>query len=243
MPDTLPPTPAHRRICVAVLVLSAVALLSVGVAVYLGAFALTQVLYAYLGFELVVLVSAVLGVCAGLGCFRPGYSMAVLCVAGAIGSATLLGFLDLRANLLQRADLNNLMYGLVATRIAVAGCLLVLAGFDVLIRKPGGFGHIAKGIVLLVPVLVAAGLVVVRPGLYSPLTTATTGLGELIRLMALGLLSLTALILTCLGGHHLIVAFDRVRPGEGIDRPAETSENPPKGSVAPTSTPAGAGSA
>lgn len=84
-----------------------------------------------LGFELLVVIAGVFGVLFGLGRFRDGPAVCLLCVAGAIGACSLLAY--------QTAQQipGSLAQGWLVGRALAAAALAVLAGLSVICRAPG----------------------------------------------------------------------------------------------------------
>ncbi len=86
-----------------------------------------------LGFEAVIACASVFGVLVGLGRFRDGPALALLCVAGTIAAGSLLGFLAGRGNI-------GLGPGwflrLLLARVALSAIIAATAGWIVLVRRP-----------------------------------------------------------------------------------------------------------
>lgn len=128
MSDDPPALP--RGIGGAVIATSALVALS-GVAGIVASVANAPAKWFLFGFELVALVAGVVGITIGVGRSRPGPALGLLCVAGAIASAALLGYLGAGREVLG-TDLRAFMLG----RFAAAGVLGALAAAAVLIRRP-----------------------------------------------------------------------------------------------------------
>lgn len=221
MTDTTPhdptPPPPPALIRVGVLVLGAAGLVSAiaGAGAALRAF--PETLWGMLGFELVAVVAGVLGVLAGLGRFRSGYGLALLCVAGTFFTSAIFGlYLDARLNA-QTPDGQAMVKYAILGRIALAAGLGGLAGLAVLIRDGRSWGLLLKGALLLAPVIAALGWVWVTKG--RALTTPLEGILSPVRTVAMVLGGLVLMVVFSVGAHLCIRAFEITRPD---DAPADS---------------------
>lgn len=162
-----------------------------------------QILWASLGFSLIALVAALIGVLAGMGRFAGGYGMTGLCVGGTIAVAAGFAMLDFRSNLGSSATLARLVMPWVGVQLISAAAIVGGGGLAVLARRPASWGLIAKGLALLVP----AGAILAGGYLGRGLIPE----GENGSVVALGVLVVGGIIvglLVSIGGHLLIRAFE-----------------------------------
>lgn len=208
--STSPTPPALIR--VGVLVLSGIALVShlAGIVAATGSFAAT--LWGMLGFEVIGVVAGVLGVLAGLGRFRSGYGLAVLCVAGTVFTTAIFGlYLDARGNA-QTPEAQSIVKYAIAGRLALAGALAGLAGLAVLARDGRSWGLLIKGALLLAPVLgILAWVGVTRA---SALRTPLEGILAPARTVGVVLASMVLMVVFAVGAHLCIRAFEITRPDD-----------------------------
>ena len=201
--DPLPPPPTiiRRAVLAVSLVLAASSLGGLAMA-GLGA---SSVVLGMLGFEIVVFVSAILALLAGLGRFRNGYGLALACLAGTVLGASVLGYTDGKPNFVSNPDLARLLRVLILTRIATAGALGALGACAVLVRDPRSWRYLLKGVVVSMPVIVVGGLTLVFA--RSWLTTPREGALEAVRIgsIVLGVMVLGGFL--CAGVHLVIRAF------------------------------------
>jgi hypothetical protein len=83
-----------------------------------------------LGFEVVIAVAAVFGVLTGMGRFGEGPALALVCVAGAVGAGSLLGYLAGQGNI--GIGLKPFLLAREASAAAIAGA----GGVIVMMRRP-----------------------------------------------------------------------------------------------------------
>lgn len=83
-----------------------------------------------LGFELVIAIAAAFGVLVGLGRFGDGPALALLCVAGTIGTGSLLGYLAGSGNIGVKLE------PFLLAREAAGAVIAAAAAYIVLIRRP-----------------------------------------------------------------------------------------------------------
>ena len=146
--ESLLPPPLSRPLAMSVLIATALTGVwaLVGMAVgWLGAPAPS---WTFIGFELVTLVAAALGIPVALNRVRTGPALALLCIAGAIGASAVLEYLG--ANRQVTAVSVKLW---TMGRLAVAGLLLAIIFAAVLPRRRGATATLGAGIALALPVL------------------------------------------------------------------------------------------
>lgn len=163
----------------------------------------SAVLWASVGFLVVLLISAVLGVVAGLGRFASGYGMATLSIAGGIAGSALFAWRDLASNVGRDPQIGPVLLPWLGFE-ALCGVAIVGAGaVAVLMRRPRSWGSIWRGMAFLVPagLILGAGYVG-----WGRIPTEDSG-----RVIALSLLLVGGIVLGTLfsiGGHFLIRAFE-----------------------------------
>ncbi len=159
-----------------------------------------------LAFECVVLVSAEFGVRVGRGRFTTGPALAILFVAGAIGGASLLGYLAARTSVTQV----DVQFWLIV-RVGLIGLMLLVAAYAVLARRPA----------LSVPLMI-------RAVIFLALFVCTVGALWLFRAQVLALAGPVKAIIAMVGSvwllatfapgvHFLIRAFESGRLPDRID--------------------------
>lgn len=167
---------------------------------------------ALLGFEIVSLVAAVLGVLFWMGKFHDGPGLALACVAGTILVASGLGFMGSEG---QIGSISLRPY--LLARIAGTGILGLLAAHCVLSRHPRAWPLAIKGGVAGLPVVgvLAAGAFLARTGRLSPLLA---GQGMAMKLIVGTIAAVVLGTLLCISVHLLVKAFElgreRSAPGQ-----------------------------
>ena len=211
-PDPTMPPPPSPLIKVGVLLASGIGLLSALAGVIAAFTAFPKPLYGLFGFELVCVVAGVLGVLAGLGKFRSGYALALLCVAGTFFTSAIFGlWLDARQNAQTPSEV-SIVWGAIYGRIGLGMVLGALAGLAVLMRERRSWGYLIKGARLLAPVLAIVAWVGLTGG--RALTTPLEGALEPIRMVALVLGALVMMVVFSIGAHLCIRAFEITRPDD-----------------------------
>lgn len=162
-----------------------------------------SVLWASVGFLVIMLVAAAIGVLAGLGRFASGYGMACLSIAATIAGGSIFAWRDLASNVGRDPQIGPLLLPWRGIEIACALVILAAGGFAVLSRRAASWKSIVRAGLFLVPA--GAMLIAAYFGLDK---IAATDSG---RVIALGLLLVGGAVLIALvslGGHHLIRAFE-----------------------------------
>lgn len=149
-----------------------------------------------LGFEVVIAFASVFGVLLGLGRFNDAPALGLLCVAGAVGGGSLLGFLSARHNL--SID----PYPFLLAREVAAAALIATAALIVLFRRPReSLPKFAAGVGCgAALVLVGAGAWMFRGQLGALGTVAGAVIGLIVSALMLGLLAAAV--------HLLVAAFE-----------------------------------
>lgn len=159
-----------------------------------------KVAWSLLGFEAVILVAGVIGVLLGLGRFRRGPALALVCVAGTVLVGTGLGRLSVLAN--PRAVLVDPWF---VTRLLASLALAALATLCVFSRSPvKSWRSFLWSVVLGVPVLMMLGVVWKGRRLLAPLDSAP----EAVRVAVALLGFILFIVLASASVHKLIRAFE-----------------------------------
>lgn len=188
------------------MVLSALAVVAASLGLAAAFWATDSVLFGTAGFQVVVLVAAVLGVLAGLGLFNQGFGLALACVAGTIFVGTGFSYLDAHVNLASVAGVAPFVTPVAIVSAALAAALGCCGSIDVLGRNPRSWPLVARAVVIGVPVAaVTAYLVLTRGG---ALAQSASGLMEVIRIMAILVGGLVLAVLFSVAGHLVIRAFE-----------------------------------
>ena len=227
----LSPAPPPRWIQKSVLALSAIAVVS-------GAFGIAQTFagtdrWLSLGFEGMIVLAGVFGILAGLGRFRAGPALAVVCVAGVVFVAGALSEPDFLAKFKGSSGRGgavlvgvNTMH-LAAFRVLLSMILGGFAGLVVIVRAPErSAGYLVRGIACSVPVIASLG-VAAMPGLRGKVLGAITGLPGVATLAAVLVLFFVLGSLLAASIHLLIRAFEVGVEAADVPRTpkAETSPN------------------
>ncbi len=190
--------PPSRPALLLALVLSALVLLSAVAGATISLLNQPKPAWFALAFELTIIVAAAMGCLVGLGRFRQGPALALLCVAGSVAVGSLLGYVGDGRRLLGL----NMMPSLAARELA-AGLLLASAAWLVLARDPTRtLPPLVKGLALGVLALAAAGgLWAARAGLAS--------IPDAVKLFLIVVLFLVFTVLVSISAHLVILAFQR----------------------------------
>lgn len=196
----IPKAPAAIRAATAILALAIAASALVGL--WLGVFAVGQLIPGVVGFEALILLAGVFGLLFGLGKFSHGFGIGLLCIGGTVAVAAGLSFLDARANI--TGPIAGWLKPLLFGRAAGGAALAALAGAAVLVRSPDSMRKFFQGGALgLIP---AAALTVghlFRGVLLSP---APGGL-EAVRIIGLLIGALVVAVLISVSLGMMITAF------------------------------------
>lgn len=189
-----------------VLPLSGAALLSAVVGAWAALTAVGQPVWGWFGFEALVLVSGVIGVLAGLGRFRAGPGMAVLCVAGTVFVAAFFGSLDARPNLRSGApEMARLIDPILYARVAAAGLLAAAGSGIVLLRSSSTVRPMLTALANAVPVAIAGAVYVFA---WNSIAPSFAVLPEPVRVILLLIVGLALAIFTACAVHFAVRAFE-----------------------------------
>lgn len=179
---------------------------------------------AFMGFELVATVAGLLLIIFGLGRFRVGPAMALVCLAGTILAASALGWQAASRNLVGRS-----LTPLLGVRAGTSLVVLAAAAWLVLSRDRRALLVFAKGLITTLAALAITGAF-----LYGPTRAMIQRVMDLHTMVAFAVAIFSFLIvcvLLAIGGHLIIRAFelgrleDKPRP-----RPAAPPATPPAAS-------------
>lgn len=184
--------------------------------------ALSGQIWAQAGFEALLLIAGVFGALTGLGKFREGPAMALICAAGA-------GFVGAGLAFLTRGGrppligvdmlLAMLTDPIAGARLGGVAGLAALAGLIVLLRRPAAsFRYVGLSAATGAPVALAGALWILGPGRSAfvalhPLLRAVVGAAAFLAVIGLATVSL----------HCLIRAFEQGREDEPPEQTPQTS--------------------
>lgn len=228
-----------RPILMLLSVLGVIVLASTGVGLWM---ALTQKppAWFFMGFELVIVLGAVFLVLFGMGKFKNGPAITLICCAGAIGMCSLLGW-----QATGRAISGHSVTWLLALRGLVAGLLVAAAAADIVLRDPKGtLPRIGWGIGLAVPIVVL--LALMQRGTLGVMINKLSGNSQSLAFGIWLIVGLIACVLISASGHMLITGFqvgveaaDKQpgKPGATPGAPAKPAAIASGSSPATTATP------
>ncbi len=203
MMDQYPPVSQTTRLIVGVIsgavLLSAVAL---ALAAVCQPFIVdgTRPAWILMGFELVSIAAAAVGICFWRGQFRHGPGLALACVGGTILLASGLG--GLSATWLVAGQSIKL---LVLARAAAAATIGICGAACVLGRDPKGWPTFLKGLAWGLPLIaLVAWYAKARGAFLDPVNN----MGTVARMIAYGLGSLVLGICVCVSVHLIVKAFE-----------------------------------
>lgn len=190
----------------------------------------------FLSFELVVVLGAVFLVMLGMGRYKEGPAITLLCCAGAIGVCTLLGWQASGKQLNGQS-----ITWLVLLRGGIAGLLVLAAAADVALRNPSKtLPRIGWGLAVGVPLV--AVLVLFQRGTLAAIIAKVSGGSQSFGFGIWLLIGLLACALASASGHLLITGFQIGVRGEQkkTEPPPPAAKPRPATPPAPTGTPSGA---
>jgi hypothetical protein len=152
-----------------------------------------------LGFEIITLVSAVLGVLFAAGRFRDAPAMALVCVAGTVFSAAVCAHIGVHGEL-GRFSIVPLTGG----RVLAAALLAALGGTCVLVRDPASWRVFLKGAILGLPMLIGVGVLAATRGAIIDRLGA---LGSTGKIAVIGVYALVAGGMLCASVEFVVRAF------------------------------------
>lgn len=148
------------------------------------------------GFEVVILVAAVMGMTSAMKGLRDGPAMTLLCIAGAVGVGSLLGYVG-SGRVLMGWSLKPLLL----VRLVDAAALAAAAGAIVLLRQPKAtFPLLGKGMLFGAIVIATVGVAWIFRG-------SINGASGPARVGALAALGVVTIVLVSASGHYIIRAF------------------------------------
>ena len=213
--------------------LGVVVLASTGVGLWL---ALTQKppAWFFLGFELVIVMGAVFLIMLGMGKFKDGPAITLLCAAGAIGVCALLGW-----QATGRQINGHSVTWLLLLRAGIAGLLVLAAATEVALRDPQKtLPRIGWGLLAGIPVV--ALLALLQMGTLGRAIDKLTGGSQATAFGVWMVVGLIGCALVSASGHMLITGFqigvqawDRKVEGTGSVGGTAISSN---GSAVPQAT-------
>lgn len=205
----MPPTP--RILLLLVLLASLLCALTAVGGIVLGVIGQA---WFVLAFEIVVLISGLMGVLVGIGKFRDAPALATLCVGGCVLVAALLSEPTFVARILQGASgaaqtiagVNLRPWALA--RAGTGGGLIVLSALMVQVRRPSqSFPFLLRGALYAAPVIASVAALAI-PGLRS--TLATWPLTAIVALVLVAFFVLSALV--SISAQNFIRAFEVAIP-------------------------------
>ncbi len=170
-----------------------------------GALTRTDPGWFLVGFEALTLSGCVFAVLIGLGKFRSGPALAMLCVAGTILVGTVLGYTADRATYR-----GILQHQVSAGRIGASVLMLAMAGVTVWARRPG------KSLKALVIgcVLGGAGVAATGAWMFTSLPATLAGIHPMVKTLAFLFGGLLVVGLISAGTHYAIRSLEFGREGE-----------------------------
>ena len=205
LPSGLPPSWARwiaGVLCAAIAVSGAVFMI-------LGCVADAKPVFTLVGFEVVALVSGVLGVLVATGRLKEGPALAFAMIAGVVFAGTVLGYLSAtgqRDFLRPNGKLGSIPMGLwLHGRVIATLVLGAVAAMMVLTRDRRSLGLFVRGVVCGVPVVLML-LAAWKFGLGGGGTQQ--GSGEVIRIVGALVGGVLSLALISASGHYIIRAFE-----------------------------------
>lgn len=171
---------------------------------WIAIFATSAVLWASVGFLVVLLVASVLGILAGTGRFAVGYGIAAVSIAGTIAGSSLFAWRDLASNVGRDPKIGPLLMPWLGFEAICGLAILIVGGLAVLSRRPASFRDIGRSFAFLIlaALLLAAGY-------FGLGKLSDESSGRVIAFAALLLGGLLVGVLVSLGGHFLIRAFEK----------------------------------
>ncbi|MCA9300703.1 MAG: hypothetical protein KDA28_16655 [Phycisphaerales bacterium] len=207
---TLQPPPLPTCIRVPALGLAIVLTLSAPVFGVLAAVLPAKPGWAMIGFEVVVLVSGVLGILLGLGRFRDGPALGLACVGGTCIVASGLAAIGVQRHL-GTMSLDTYLGG----RVLVGGAFILLGALAVLGRTPRSRQYLGRCAVVCIPLVLVVAVLAFTPA--RAVLRPTTGMLEAIRILGLLLGGFVIVAIVSIAGHLGIRAFDVARDADGHD--------------------------
>lgn len=200
--DLMQMAPKLVRVVVGVLC-AAVGLSALGLGLG-AAFAGPKVVWVLLGFEVVTLVAALIGVAFALGRFQEAQGLALACVAGTFFVAAVLGYVG-SGRQLPLAEGGIPLKGMLLARLAAAMVVGAAGAGLVLARDRRSWGYLIKSAALGGPVLLALGVYGAAPARVRGVLDALPGWLVAVGLIVAGLLGI---VMVSASVHLLVRAFE-----------------------------------
>jgi hypothetical protein len=170
-----------------------------------------QVVWVLLGFEVVTLAAAVIGVFFALGRFQEAPGLALASVAGTFFVAAVLGYVG-SGRQLPLAEGGIPLKGMLLARVSAALLVGAAGAGLVLARDRRSWGYLIKSAALGGPVLLALGVYAARPVQVRGALDALPGWLVAVGLIVAGLLGI---VMVSASVHLLVRAFELGKIEEG----------------------------
>lgn len=209
-----PPPPGWLR--TAVLLLSVVLGVSTLMGGWVALVRADQTLWFTAVFEAIVLSAAVVGFLAGLGRFRQGWAMSLVCVGGTVLVCAVFAFLEVRANFQTDAVVGPWVKKALAFRLLMAAGFGGAASLAVWSRDARSGRSLVRAACVLAPVALVGLWLWWNGGSVlasSPSSASSASPGaDALRVVLLCLGGLVGIILVAVGGHLVIRSYEWGRP-------------------------------
>jgi hypothetical protein len=159
----------------------------------------------FAGFEGLTLLSGLTAVLVGLKPRKQGFGLAVLCIAGAVFVAAILGSMMLKNASSSVPSLKNF----VLIRLAMSAGLGALCGLVMIGSRGDCWKRVIIGVALLSPALTILGLIARQKG--ALVSEMFSGVGPIASMVLWTAFSVLLGVITIAGGHVLIRAFELTR--------------------------------
>ena len=159
----------------------------------------------FAGFEALTLLSGITAIIVGLRPPKQGFGLAVLCIAGAVFVAAVLGSMMLKNASSSVPSLK--VY--ILLRLALAAGLVGLVGLAKLGTRADCWKRAVIGAALLSPALVVLGLIARQKG--GVISGMFSGVGPIANMVLWTFFAVVLGVVTIAGGHVLIRAFELTR--------------------------------
>lgn len=177
------------------------------------------------GFEVIGILTGVMGLLFAMGRFREAPGMALACIAGTIFSVAVCTHLSVQGRLGPHS-----LAILTQARIGAAAVVAVLAAVCVLSRNPRSYSRLLKGVLLGAPTLIVGGaLLATRGQISDDVMKSLETLGSVWRFVILSVGALVVGGTLCASVEFVVRAFQM---GEVSDSARDAAETAPKTSAA-----------
>jgi hypothetical protein len=210
--------PLPKHLLALTLVLSGATFLHALALIAFAFLAADRPIWILFGFEVVVLVSAVLGLQFARGKYQEAQGLGAACIGGTIALCSFLAWLAASKVTFSFAAGALIIKSYLITRAAVGAWFFLLAAFAVLTRNPLSFAYLKRAVIAGAILVAAAAATFKFRGAISSWLASTPG-G--IQAVAIGFMMLVAGVLICITGHCTIRAFELGRdPSESPQQSA-----------------------